>query len=108
MTNYNKELKVLTDNGLLPNSQYIAAQRFTSHYKNKDEFYEGITPIAYLPIINGISACVYAIRAVWATLGAVGNLLILKPGYAANAVTDLRFHSMLTIGLAVMAPIHAL
>ena len=108
MTNYNEELNTLTKNGLLPDNRYITAQRFTSHYRNTGEFYQGITAIAYMPIINGISACVYAMRAVWATLRALGNLLILKPGYTANAVMDLGFHSMLTIGLAVMAPIHAL
>ncbi|RUR11672.1 type IV secretion protein Dot [Legionella sp. km772] len=108
MTNYNEELKTLSDNGLLPDNHYLAAKRFTRPYSNQGEFYYGIATIAYVPIVNGLSACVYAMRAVWATMRALGNLLILKPGYTVDAVRDAGFHSLLTIGLAVMAPINAL
>lgn len=108
MTDYSKDLEFLTKNQLFPDSDYFKPERFTKPYANTKEFYEGIMTIPCLPIANGVAACFYAIRTVWAALRAIGNLLILKPGFAGEATQDLGVYGVLTLSLAVMAPINAL
>ncbi|KTD79432.1 hypothetical protein [Legionella waltersii] len=105
---YQEEFTFVTDNNLLPTKSYIAVKRFTEKYENTGKFWDGIGSIAIDPIFNGLTACYYALRAVWATLRAVGNLLVLKPGDALDAIKDAGFHLTMSICLAVMAPIHAL
>lgn len=108
MTNYNEILSDLFANEVLPDKRFIAGERYFKPYQNTNEFYKGIECIISRPIINGLASMIYALHAVWATLRAVGNLLILKPAYAKAAMVDVGFYSLLTIALAVMTPIHAL
>lgn len=108
MTNYNEELNALIRGGFLPNNQYLSTPRFTPPYQNTRELFQGVGLIACWPILNGISVCIHAMKAVWAALRAIGNMLILKPSHTVNALKEVCFHSMLTVALAVMAPIHAL
>lgn len=108
MTHYRQILNELFESRLLPGKRFIAAERYFKPYENENSFYTGILLIPYFSIMVGISFMNYALHAVWATLRAVGNLLILKPDHATAAMVDVGFYSLLTIALAVMAPIHAL
>jgi hypothetical protein len=105
---YQKELDFLTKYEMFPTESYIAVTRFINVYNNTEAFWNGLGSIAIMPIANGLGACYYALRAIWATLRAIGNLLILKPGDALDSIKDAGFHLTMTICLAVMAPIHAL
>lgn len=108
MANYREEINYLMEIGLVPSKDYIAPERFITHYADTTQFWGGLSAVAFLPIINGLGACYYAARTMWATLRAIGNLLILKPGLAGEAITDAGFGLTMSICLAVMAPIHAL
>lgn len=108
MANLSTEMKRLYEEGLFPKSNYFSTERFATHYNNTQEFWYGLIKPIRLPILNALSAGYYALRAVWATLRAIGNLLILKPGPVGAALNDLAVHSSLSIALAVMAPIHVL
>ncbi|MDR3503360.1 MAG: type IV secretion protein Dot [Legionella sp.] len=106
--NYHDEFTELTKNGLLPDSNYLSPQRFTNHFADSVEFWSHIGISCGLPLVNSLATCYYAARAVWAVMRAVGNLLILKPRYMAEALDDVGSNITLGICVAVMAPIHAL
>jgi hypothetical protein len=104
-----EQIAELQENQLLPNSKYISRARFLTHYENTKEFWEdGFGNIIVAPLFNTLVATYYTLNAVWATLRAVGNLLILKPVAAGEALYDFGTCITLTVALAAMAPIHAL
>ncbi|MFJ1268253.1 type IV secretion protein Dot [Legionella lytica] len=106
--NYHDEFTTLTKSGILPDSNYLSPQRFTTHFSNSGEFWGSLALTAGLPIMNALATCYYTARAVWAAMRAVGNLLILKPRYTAEALNDVASNITLSICIGVMAPIHAL
>lgn len=108
MTDYHKKIEVLVETKILPDSRFIAAERYIKPFQDEQSFYTGIVEIPLKPIYTGLYAAIFAAQAVWATLRAVGNLLILKPADAQDALADVAFSSLLTIALAVMVPIHAI
>ncbi|EHL30054.1 hypothetical protein [Legionella drancourtii] len=105
---FTDELNALVKGGLLPDNNYLSTKRFFTQYENSVQFESGILKIGVLPIINGLAACMYGAAAIWATMRAVGNLLILKPGHALDAFVDCSTNLSLSLLIAVMAPIHAL
>ncbi|WP_133135805.1 type IV secretion protein Dot [Legionella rowbothamii] len=106
--NYHDEFTQLTKNGLLPDSNYLSSQRFTTQFPSSVEFWSHIGISCGLPLVNGLATCYYTARAVWAVMRAVGNLLILKPRYMADALDDVGSNITLGLCVGVMAPIHAL
>lgn len=106
--NYHDEFTALTNHGMLPNSNYLSPQRFAAHFPDSADFWSHLALTAGLPIVNGLATCYYAVRAVWALIRAVGNLLILKPRYVAEALDNAASNIALSLCVAVMAPIHAL
>ncbi len=108
MTSFTLESSSLQENGFLPSPTYFSASNFIAPYRNVRQFsIELIEPVV-MPIANGLAACYYAMRAVWATLRTIGNLLILKPLDAVGSFGDVCVHTTLSFALAVMAPIHAI
>lgn len=105
---FTDELKALVKGGLLPDNNYLSTKRFLTQYENSVQLGDGLLKIGFFPIINGLLTCFYATKAIWATVRAVGNLLILKPGYALDAFFDCSANLSLSLLVAVMAPIHAL
>lgn len=93
---------------IVPNASYVGVKRFFSPYTGTNDLYNSLGPIVKYPIITALYSINYAIKAVWATLRAVGNLLILKPKAASTAFNDLCVGFTLSMTLAVMTPIHAL
>ena len=102
------EFEELKSSGLFPNKDFLSLGRLTIPYADVNELGTGISEIAWKPIINGLNALWHALNAVWAALRVVGNLLILKPNHAAEAGKECGIYALLTLGLTVMAPIHAL
>jgi hypothetical protein len=106
--NYHDEFTDLTKNGLLPDHNYLSSQRFTTQFPSSADFWSHVGISCGLPLVNSLATCYYAARAVWAVMRAVGNLLILKPRYMADALNDVSSNITLGVCVAVMAPIHAL
>lgn len=106
--NYHDEWTELTKKGLLPNKDYLSPQQFTTPFSNSVEFWFHIGLSCGLPLVNGLATCYYATRAVWAVMRAVGNLLILKPHYTAEALNDVCSNLTLGFCVGVMAPVHLL
>ncbi|CAM4498078.1 MAG: hypothetical protein LEGION0403_FIIPPAGN_01723 [Legionella sp.] len=106
--NYHDEFSALTKKGILPDSEYFSPQRFTTHFTGSGEFWSHVTLSCGLTLVNGLATCYYTARAVWAVMRVVGNLLILKPRYMAEALDDVASNITLGLCAAVMAPIHAL
>lgn len=106
--NFQTELYKLRQHQLLPNKSYISRSRFTSHFENSGDFWVQLGKTVGLPIVNALYAFAHAVSALWSLLRAVGNLLIVKPKFAGDAFGDMRGHFVLSLGLAVMAPIHVL
>ncbi|MFT4060199.1 MAG: type IV secretion protein Dot [Legionella sp.] len=107
MAGFFEELKPQLDK-IVPESSYFSAKRFINPYENSKQFWEMLLKVGYLPIVNGLKACYYATRALWATVRAVGNLLIIKPGYAVDALRECSANLVLAFCSAIMAPVRAL
>jgi hypothetical protein len=108
MTTLASEIEKLTSIGLLPDSDYLEKNRFITPYSKLTQFGVDLAYFPGLPIATALGAAYYSIGAVWATLRTIGNLLILRPGYAAESISDVGIDLTLAVGLAVMTPIHAL
>lgn len=108
MANLQDEIDSLIKNRALPNSEYISIERFVNNYACSDAFVDGLLSVPIFPIHNALQACYHATAAIWATLRAVGDLLILKPQDSMAAFQDAGAYITLTVALLVMAPIHAL
>ncbi len=105
---FTKELNDLVKDRLLPGNNYLSTEQFFTPYENSTQLASGLLKIGIFPIINGLSACMYGAITIWATMRAVGNLLILKPGHALDAFVDCSASLSLALLVAVMAPIQAL
>lgn len=108
MANLQKEINSLINNKFLPDGEYLSIKRFTNNFADCDKFVEGLFSVPIFPISNALYACYHAAAAIWATLCAVGDLLILKPHDSKAAFQDAGVHITLTVALLAMAPIHAL
>jgi hypothetical protein len=103
-----EEIAYLIEQRNLPSAYDVSLQRFINPYENISQILTTLDPIVLFPISNAIQVIKYSLQAIWAVLRAVGNLLILKPNFALDAIYDVAIDSTLAIALAVMAPIHAL
>ena len=108
MTFFFEEVSILQDEGILPNWNYLHSSRFTAPYEHIGAFWEEVRSPVVLPIINGLYAVYYALRAVWSALSALSSLCIFRPGEAIDASLDFGVHISLAIALGVMAPVNAI
>ena len=103
-TKLSQEVESLQKIGVLPDSNYLSS----APYHSANQLYQGLAQPIGLPMLNGLLCVVHAVRALWAALRTVGNILIVKPNAAGDAFSDFATHTTLSLALAVMAPVHVL
>ena len=105
---FKKHIFELQEKYLLPKKSYFSSARFFTPYANPGEFYSTLGQALFLPEYNALIACSY-------TLSSLGHILFfldsLTMGSNNNPQKEL-FHATiamrLSLGLALMIPVHAL
>ena len=105
---FKKHIFELQEKRLLPKKKYFSSARFFTPYANPGEFYSTLGQALLLPEYNALIACSY-------TLTSLGHALFfldsLTMGSNNNPQKEL-FHATiamrLSLGLALMIPVHAL
>ena len=106
MTDFFKESKKLQENKLLLSSRDFTKVKYTAIYSNVGSLWTNAALPVITPIANAFLSIVWASSAAWAALRTVGNLLIMKPNLALNAFDDFGARFVLSIAMALMAPVN--